>query len=547
MFVPWLLKLAVDAFQHPRPDGHPPSFYALLIMGAAAGQGIVRILSRTVLLNTSREIEYLIRNDLFARVVTLDQLSLARERTGDIISRFSNDLTNVRMLMGFGILSTINTVIIYLAAVFLMCRISPLLTLYAVLPFPIMILIVKRISAAMFHRSRRAQEELARISSQVEENASAAAVIRAYCREEAQSRRFREAGEHYLKSNLAIARLRGLMMPVMAGSGGAGALIVLFIGGSRVIAGTLTLGDFVAFNGYLAMLVWPSIIMGWILNLMQRGAASMSRLNHILEARPAVTEPADPIRPEAIRGEIEFRNLSFAYDSLPVLDGISLTVSPGMKVGITGPVGSGKSTLMKLAGRLLPVRDGQLFIDGTEINRIPLADLRNAIGFVPQESFLFSRSLRDKIAYGREDASEETVATAARLARLDGDIERFPDGYDTLVGERGVTLSGGQRQRAAIARALAKDPSILLLDDPLSAVDARTEEEILAGLAGFHGDRTVLVVSNRISALQGCDLIVVLDAGKIAEQGTHDELLARNGQYAAICREQQLRAEIEAL
>lgn len=544
LVIPWLLKLAVESFQSSRPAEHAPAFYALLIMIAALIQGVIRVFSRTTILNAARRIEYQIREELYARLVALDLPYFSRERTGDILSRFSNDLTNVRMLAGFGILSIINAVTIYIAGLALMTRLSPLLTLCAVLPFPVMILVVKRISASMFRRSKKAQEELARLSARVEENVSAAALIRAYCREEEEIGAFREVSESYLATNMAMARIRGFMIPVMAATGALGTLIVLFMGGNRVITGELTLGAFVAFNGYLAMLIWPTIILGWIINLMQRGAASMSRLNHVLKAVPTVTEPAEPAVLPTIRGEIELRNLSFSYDA-ELLQGISLRIAAGMKVGIVGPIGSGKSTLARLIPRLYPVADGMMFIDGVDVNNIPLRQLRAAIGFVPQEGFLFSRTIRDNIGYGRNGATDAEIETAARMAGFTPDVARFPAGYDTMVGERGVTLSGGQKQRAAIARALLKDPAILILDDPLSAVDTRTEEMILESLAGYYGRRTVLIISHRLSALRDCDLIVVLGAGKIVEQGSHAQLLARNGQYAAIWREQQLRKEIE--
>lgn len=549
LLIPWLMKLAVESFEHPHRAMHPPSWYALLIIAAAVAQGVIRIFSRTTLLHTARRIEFQIREDLYGRLLTLDLPFFSGERTGDLLSRFSNDLTNVRMLAGFGILNIINTAVIYVAALFLMVRITPLLTLCAILPFPLMMFVVKRISASMFRRSRRAQEELARLSSHVEENVTAAAVIRAYCREEEQLDTFRELTGHYLESNMGIARLRGAMIPVMAATGALGTLIVLFLGGRQVITGTLTLGDFVAFNGYLAMLIWPTIVMGWILNLMQRGAASMARLNHVLQARPEVTEPADPADVPPIAGGVELRNLRFGYgderEKRPLLDGISLSIRPGMRLGIVGGIGAGKSTLVRLIPRLYPVADGQLFIDGIDVNRIPLGALRKAIGYVPQESFLFSRSLADNIAFGREGAVAAEIGAKARLAGLEEDVRRFPAGYDTLVGERGITLSGGQKQRTAIARALLKEPAILILDDPLSAVDARTEEEILTGLESYYGNRTVIIVSHRLSALRTCDRIVLLEGGRIAEEGSHGELLALKGHYAAIWREQRLREEIE--
>lgn len=542
--IPWLLKLAVESIQAPQRALHSPAWYGGAIIAAALCHGVIRIFSRTVLLHTARRIEFSIREQMYARLQRLDLTFFDRERTGDIISRFANDLTNVRMLIGFGVLNIINTTLIYSAALVLMCRISPLLTLFASLPFPLMIFVVKRISASMFRRSRHAQEELARLTSTVEENVSAAAVIKAYCREQFSIDAFTRVSAGYMASNMRIAQLRGLMIPVMAATGALGTLIVLVMGGGQVVAGRLTLGDFVAFNGYLAMLIWPTIIMGWILNLVQRGAASMSRLNGILLAEPAVREPEQPVTVGAVTGSITVERLCFAYHDKPLFTDLSLTIPAGSRFGIVGPVGAGKSTLVKLLARLYPVGAGAIRLDGLDINSLALADLRKLIAYVPQESFLFSRSVAANIAFGAPDAAAEAVQRAAEIASFHGDVTRFPAGYDSMVGERGITLSGGQKQRASIARALLKGGRVLILDDPLSAVDAATESAILASLAREYGDRTVIIVSHRLSALRDCDSIIYLDDGRIVEQGSHAELLRLGGRYAALQREQELRAEI---
>ncbi len=551
LLVPWLLKLAVESLRDPSVASRSAAWYGGAIMVAALLHGVIRIFSRTTLLHAARRIEYAIREDLYRKLLSLDMPYFAGERTGDLMSRFANDLTNIRMLLGFGVLNVINTALVYVSAIALMASINPSLTLWAVIPFPLMIIAAKRITRRMFHHSKRAQEELSRLTSQAEESIAAAVVVRSYCREEATVAAFEEIGRRYLARNMAMARLRGLLLPIMAATSALGTLIVLFMGGQRVIDGAMTLGDFVAFNGYLAMLVWPTIIFGWILNLIQRGAASMARLNEVFDATPRVTESKESFDVGTPRGGVELRGVRFCYNSAggmsPLLDGISLSIPAGIRLGIVGPVGSGKSTLVRLLARLYPVPDGQIFLDGVDINRIPLAQLRDAIGFVPQESFLFSRSVRENISYGREGATMEEIEAAARLASLEGDVLRFADGYDTLVGERGVTLSGGQKQRTAIARALLKNPSILILDDPLSAVDAQTEEAILKGLAGYWGDRTVIVVSHRLSAVRECDRIIVLKGGAIAEEGSHDDLVARHGLYAAMWREQQILQEIASL
>lgn len=544
--IPWLLKLAVESIQTPQRADHSPAWFGGAIIAAALLHGAIRVLSRTTLLHTARRIEFDLREEMYARLLLLDLNFFNKERTGDLISRFANDLTNVRMLVGFGVLNIINTVLVYCAALFLMTRLSLQLTLFAILPFPVMIFIVKRISAAMFRRSKRAQEELARLTNSVEENVSAAAVIKAYCREEAAVASFAAVSNSYMASNMKIARLRGLMIPVMAATGALGTLIVLIMGGGRVATGIMTLGEFVAFNGYLAMLIWPTIMMGWILNLIQRGSASMSRLNEILQARAEVSEPQCPTT-EQISGRIELRNLSFSYGGTPLLHDISLTIPVGCRLGVVGPVGAGKSTLVRLVARLYQVASGSLFIDGRDVNSYPLAALRSAIGYVPQESFLFSRSISDNIAFGKEGASEEEIRRAALLASLHNDVARFPEGYATMVGERGLTLSGGQKQRTSIARALLKDPAILILDDPLSAVDAATEEEILQSLKTECRGKTVIIVSHRLSALRDCDRIIFLADGRIVEQGSHGELLQLGGRYAALHHEQELRAEMEKL
>ncbi|MDD2851632.1 MAG: ABC transporter ATP-binding protein [Desulfuromonadaceae bacterium] len=544
LLIPWFLKLAIEALQHPLEMRLSPLVCAQSIILLAIFHCITRVFSRTFILNAARIIEFRIRNDLFCCLTKLDAGYFSRSRSGDILSRFSNDLTNVRMLTGFGAMSAINTVLIYSAAVIMMIRIHPALTFWAILPFPLMVLTIKKISHRLFGRSLRAQEELAQLSSQAEESVSAVRLIKSYCREEYFQQEFGKTAERYLRQNLRLARLRGLIIPVMAAATGSGTLIVLFMGGNLVISGVITLGDFVAFSGYLAMLVWPTAVLGWILTLAQRGAASMSRLAGILRAQPAIADHSGAQPITALRQGIEGRNLRFSYGETEVLSGISFHIAAGAIVGITGEIGGGKTTLLRLVARLLPVSEGSLFVDGRDINSMTTTSVRRLIGYVPQETFLFSRTVSDNISYGmpRPVAPDDVKKAAGQAGFLD-DVELFPDKFATQVGEKGVTLSGGQKQRLAIARAVASNPPILLFDDPLSAVDAGHEEEILGELGSFYSGRTVLIVSQRVSAFRNCDQIIVLKSGLIAEQGTPTELLQRGGLYTEICRRQQQTSE----
>lgn len=543
LLIPWFMKLAIEGLQHPGSARYSPTGCALVIVVLAVAHCISRVFSRTQFLNAARIIEYRIREDLFRRLLLLDQLFFSGSRTGDILSRFSNDLTNVRMVAGFGAMSAMNALIMYVATVTLMLRIHFWLTLCALIPFPLMILVVKKVSNHMFQRSLESQEELARLSSLTEESVSTVRLIKSYCREGYFQELYEDASGRYLRCNLRLARLRGLLLPVMATATGMGTLIVLFLGGRLVIGGAITLGDFVAFSGYLAMLVWPTAMMGWILTLAQRGAASMSRLAVILGAESAVNDAPDAEPLTDVRQGIEFRDLSFGYGPVNILGSVSFSIAAGERIGITGEVGSGKSTLLKLIPRLLPVGDGTIFIDNRDINRITLDSLRALVGYVPQEAFLFSRSIRENIVYGADDG-HDAVEELARQVSLTSDVEKFREGLETMVGEKGVTLSGGQKQRLSIARALSAAPRILLLDDPLSAVDAGREEEILGELGRFCGGRTVLIVSHRLSAFRDCDRVLVLKDGVIAEAGSPAELLERDGLYAAMYRTQRLEQEL---
>lgn len=532
LLIPWLLKQAIDGLQSPTKAALSFTSVAAMIAAISVGYAFVRILSRTVTLNAARMLEFQIREALFARLVLLDLGFFSRERTGDILSRFSNDLTNVRMLAGFGAMSVLNTLVIYLAAVWLMVQINPWLTMAAVAPLPLMVLAVRIMSSRIFTVSRQAQDELARLSSLTEESVGAVRLIKSYCRETVMGKQFDAISGQCLVKNLELARLRGMVMPIMAAATGAGVLAVLYLGGRLVIGGQISLGQFVAFSGYLALLAWPTAVLGWILTLAQRGAASMARLNALLQSIPAVEDQPDAKELTGLGSGIEARKLCFSYGDRQILSDVSFSVAPGERVGITGPVGSGKSTLLRLIPRLLPVPDGMLFVDGIASNNATIASLRNLIGYLPQETALFSRSIQENVAYGGKGVVQEAVLQAG----LATDLAGFSEGLETVVGERGVTLSGGQRQRVALARALVREPELLLLDDPLSSVDAGREDEILGALAKSWQGKTVLMVSQRLSAFRDCQRVLVLDEGRIVEQGAPDELVRLGGRYAELAR-----------
>ncbi|MFQ5877062.1 MAG: ABC transporter ATP-binding protein [Acidobacteriota bacterium] len=555
--IPWLVKSAIEAL---RAGVGPPADAALRAVAVraatiaviAGAMMAVRTRSRLLILGASRHVVCDVRDRLFAHLQTLPASFFSRHRTGEIMSRAVNDLRLIRSLFGPGMLNLINVAFLYSAGLTLMALIDPALALASVLPYPFLLLGVARTSRVIHQRSNAAQEQLAEISNKAQENLSGINMVKAYRREEAEAGAFEELSREYRRRSLRLARSRGLVVSLMGALGGLSTLIVLWLGGRHVIEGSLTLGGLVAFTSYLGLLTRPTIMMGWILGVFQRGLGAIRRVEEILAERSDLpgdraTRPGSPLR-----GSVAFRRLDFAYPNghgpaIPVLRGIDLEVPAGSTVGIVGRVGSGKSTLVRLLAAVHPVAAGRILLDGRDLNDIPTDSLRAQIALVPQETFLFSRTIAENIALGRPGAPRPRIEEAARIAQIAADLEDLPRGLETLVGERGVTLSGGQRQRVALARALLMDPRILILDDALSSVDAATEEAILSALREFTRARTTFLISHRAATVLNADRIVTLEDGRIVESGRPRDLLGAGGPFARMHRRQQIERELESL
>ena len=538
--------------------------YALYLLAVALAKGVFQYLTRSILIGVSREIEFDLRNDLFAHLERLSYSFYQRTRTGDIMARMTNDLNAVRMLAGPGIMYTANTVVFTAVSLVFMMSISPRLTLFAFLPLPIFSIVVQYFGRQIHERFERIQAMFSDISARAQENFSGARLIRAYVQEEAEIDLFERANDEYIGRSLKLVRLMGMLWPTLETLLGLAVVIVLFVGGREVIQHRINVGDFAAFNTNMVQLTWPIIALGWVINIFQRGTASLIRIENILKEKPEITDADVPATnaPTEVQGDIEFRNLSFHYGQTlqtatngngrthgdtAVLTNVNLRIPAGTSLAIVGPTGSGKSTLVSLIPRIYDAEPGSVLIDGRPIREFPLDLLRRNIGFVPQETFLFSDTIRENIAFGAQNATDADVRRVAQAANIADDIESFPEGYNTLVGERGLTLSGGQKQRTAIARALIRNPRILILDDALSSVDTQTEDRILNHLREIMRGRTTIFISHRVSTVRNADRIAVLHDGHIVEYGTHDQLLERNGYYTELYNKQLLEEELETV
>jgi ATP-binding cassette, subfamily B, multidrug efflux pump len=518
------------------------------MLAVSALKGLFQYWMRVIIIGISRDVEFDLRNDLFKNLISLDAAFYSRFRTGDIMARATNDLGAVRMMLGPGVMYFTETSITALLAVAVMASVDWRLTLLVLIPAPLVSAAVIFFGQRIHDRFEEIQGKFSDISSRVQENLAGVRVIRAYAQEAAELRQFERLNQDYIAQNIRLVKISGLFMPLLQALIAFTFLILLWAGGYRVMQGRMTLGTFVMFNTYLTMLVWPMIAMGWVVNLVQRGKASLGRISELMTERPSIASPPHPVAlPDPVCGEIELRDVTVSYAAAKALDGVNLHIPAGSTIAIVGHTGSGKSTLIRLIPRLMDPAAGRVMVDGVDVRELAPEDLRRQIGVVPQETFLFSATIAGNIAFGVEDASMEQVKRAAEIAGLAGDIEGFPKGYDTVVGERGITLSGGQKQRTAIARAILRDPRILILDDALASVDTITEERILRGLTELMRGRTTILISHRVSTVQHADCIYVLEKGRIVEQGSHAELLGNGGYYAGLYQKQLLEEELEAI
>ncbi len=545
---PLLVGRAVDEFRR-SASRDTLLAYALLLVGVAAVQGLFSFVQRRVLVAVSRDIEVDLRDEYFAHLERQPPAFFHERATGDLMARATSDLNAVRMLCGPAIMYSFQTLFTGIGALAAMLRIDARLTAVALIVMPAVAVATQVFGERIHRRYERVQERFAGLTTRVQENLAGVRVVRAYAQEEAERRAFATLNDGYVEENRRLSQWTAAFYPLLQALVGVGFVAVLAFGGREVLSGRISVGQFVTFNFFLSKMVWPMIAIGWVINLAQRGAASFARLREILDVPPAVADREPLVRPTAIRGDVEITRLSFAYaeGGAPVLGPLDLVAPAGTRVGVVGATGSGKSTLLALLARLWEPPAGTIRLDGIDIGRLPLATLRGALAMVPQETFLFSATVAENVAFGRPEASAEEILAAVRLAGLEEEVASFPRGLETVVGERGITLSGGQKQRVALARALLCQPRLLLLDDCLSAVDAATEARILARLGEAFAGRTVFVVSHRVAAVAACDLILVLDSGRIVEQGSHAALLAAEGAYAELARLQTLEEELASV